>query len=58
MIIDTSKGLKMEIEDGGHPLFRGVQVFSDPQEAFQDAKVLSQLGCVHIAMVSHIFYRA
>ena len=29
----------MEIEDGGHPLFRGVDIFSDPKMAFQDAKV-------------------
>lgn len=38
--LENLQGLKMEIEDGGHPLFRGVQIFSDPKLAFQDAKFI------------------
>jgi len=38
--LETLLGLKMEIEDGGHPLFRGVEVFTQPKQAFLDAKYI------------------
>ena len=50
-------GLRMEIEDGAFPLFRGVELYTDARQAFQGAKVRLQVQWVCLGRIG-FYYKA